>query len=88
MADDDTPGRRKFLKGMMAMPALSAAAQQAAPPSALFNAIQMGPHTMLDEGIDRSLDLIQETAGINVLMVYSHTYHGTLRKPPQLRTVA
>ena len=87
MEPDDTAGRRDFLKGMMALPALSGvaeeAAAQAAPPSALFNAIQMGPHTMLDEGIDRCLDLIQETAGINVLMVYSHTYHGDLRKPPQ-----
>lgn len=87
MEPDDTAGRRDFLKGMMALPALSGVAEetaaQAAPPSALFNAIQMGPHTMLDEGIGRCLDLIQETAGINVLMVYSHTYHGDLRKPPQ-----
>jgi len=49
----------------------------------LFNAIQMGPHTMLDEGIERCLDLIQETAGINALMIYSHTYHGDIRKPSQ-----
>jgi hypothetical protein len=48
-----------------------------------FNAIQIGPHTMLDEAIDRSLDLIQETAAINVLMIYSHTYHGDIRKPAQ-----
>ncbi|MBZ5500319.1 MAG: twin-arginine translocation signal domain-containing protein [Acidobacteriia bacterium] len=43
--------------------------------------IQMGPHTMLDEGIDRCLDLIQETAAINTLFVYSHAYGGDLRKP-------
>lgn len=49
-----------------------------------FNAIQMGPHTMLDEGIDRCLDLIQETAAINCLMVYTHTYHDDLKKPPQI----
>jgi hypothetical protein len=47
-----------------------------------FNAIQMGPHTMLDEGIERCLDLIQDTAAINALMVYSHTYHDDLKKPP------
>ena len=87
MEPDGASGRRKFLKGLVALPALSgiaedANAEQAALP-ALFNAIQIGPHTMLDEGIDRSLDLIQEAAGINVLMVYSHTYHGDLRKPAQ-----
>ena len=74
MEPDDNGGRRKFLTGLMALPALSGVAeeargQQTAPPSAirpaLFNAIQMGPHTMLDEGIDRCLDLIQETAGVN-----------------------
>lgn len=42
--------------------------------------IQMGPHTMLDEGIDRCLDLIQDTAAINTLFVYSHAYGGDLRK--------
>ncbi|MBZ5617993.1 MAG: hypothetical protein LAQ69_04550 [Acidobacteriia bacterium] len=91
MEPDNTAGRRDFLAGLLALPALpgasqEATAQQTAAPPALprFNAIQMGPHTMLDEGIDRCLDLIQETAGINALMVYSHTYHGDLRKPPQL----
>ncbi len=82
MEPDDVAARRNFLKGLVALPALAAAEPPASP--ALFNAIQIGPHTMLDEGIDRCLDLIQETAGINCLMVYSHTYHGDLRKPPQL----
>jgi hypothetical protein len=52
----------------------------AAPPANLVG-IQMGPHTMLDEGIDRCLDLVQDTAGINTLFVYSHAYGGDLRKP-------
>ena len=52
--------------------------------TAPFNGIQMGPHTMLDEGVERALDLIQETAAINAVMVYSHTYHGDIRKPPQM----
>jgi hypothetical protein len=51
---------------------------------AKFNGIQMGPHTILDEGIERCLDLIQETAAINALFVYSHTYHDDLKKPPQV----
>jgi hypothetical protein len=88
--------RREFLKGMAAISAASGlssviAAQQlpqnmnsVAGFAGKFNAIQMGPHTMLDEGIDHALDLIQETAAINCVMVYSHTYHSDLRKPPQM----
>ncbi len=59
------------------------------PPHAPANnlvGIQMGPHTMLDEGIEPCLDLIQETAGINTLFVYSHAYGGDLRK--QLNVLA
>jgi hypothetical protein len=44
-------------------------------PAGVFNGIQMGPHTMLDEGIERTLDLIAETAGVNVVMPYSHGYN-------------
>src|SRR5215813_7245280 len=78
--------RRRFLQTVAAAPMLPAAAQtpQATTSRTLFNAIQMGPHTMLDEGIERCLDLIQDTAHINALMIYSHTYHGDIRKPPQL----
>jgi hypothetical protein len=43
--------------------------------------VQMGPHTMLDEGIEHCLDFCQQTAGFNTLMVYSHAYGGDLRKP-------
>src|SRR6185503_12245739 len=46
--------------------------------------IQMGPHTMLDEGIEHVLDLIQKTAAINTIFVYSHAYGGDLRKPLNL----
>jgi len=46
-----------------------------------FVGIQMGPHTMLDEGIEPCLDLIGETAGINAVLTYSHAFHGDLRKP-------
>jgi hypothetical protein len=40
-----------------------------------FVGIQMGPHSMLDEGIDRVLDRLQTECGINSLLVYSHTYY-------------
>jgi hypothetical protein len=52
-----------------------------APPAAIFNGIQMGPHTMLDEGIEPCLDLIKETADINAVFTYSHAFHADLRKP-------
>ena len=46
--------------------------------------IQMGPHTMLDEGIEHTLDLIQETAAINAVLTYTHAFHtNNLRKPLQ-----
>src|SRR5262245_53271952 len=43
--------------------------------------IQMGPHTMLDEGIEHCLDLCQETASIDTLFTYCHSYGGDLHKP-------
>jgi hypothetical protein len=49
-------------------------------PATLFVGIQMGPHTMLDEGIERCLDLIQETAAVNAVMPYSHGYNNAFIK--------
>ena len=46
-----------------------------------FVGIQMGPHTMLDEGIERTLDMIQETAAVNAVMPYSHGYNNAFIKP-------
>ncbi len=44
--------------------------------------IQMSPHTMLDEGIEACLDLIQETAAIDAVIPYTHAFHtSTLGKP-------
>lgn len=51
------------------------------PAASPFVGIQMGPHTLCDEGIEHVLDLIQETAGINAVLTYSHAYNGDLRKP-------
>jgi hypothetical protein len=45
-----------------------------------FIGIQMGPHTMLDEGIEHALDLIGESAGVNAVMPYSHGYNGAFIK--------
>ena len=46
--------------------------------------MQVGPHTMLDEGIEHALDLIQRTAAVNTIFVYCHSYGGDLRKPLNL----
>lgn len=43
--------------------------------------IQMGAHTMLDEGIEPCLDLCRQTAQIDTLLTYSHAYGGDVRKP-------
>ena len=57
---------------------------QTATPQDLASSVvgmQVGPHTMLDEGIEHSLDLIQRTAGVSTIFVYCHSYGGDLRKP-------
>ena len=73
-----TLSRRNLLQGA----ALSAAQGQqpaatgrSAASTPRFVGIQMGPHSMLDEGIDRVLDRLQGECGINSLLVYSHTYY-------------
>src|SRR4029079_6580330 len=88
------PDRRDFLRSLAAIagtvrvadwwtPPLQGqprpAASAATPP---FRAgIQMGAHTMLDEGIEPCLDLLRDTAAIDTLMTYSHAYGGEVPKP-------
>src|SRR3954468_23759555 len=60
-------------------------AESRSPVAERFVGIQMGPHTMLDEGIEHTLDLIQETAAINVVMPYSHGYNNAFVKPLRSR---
>jgi len=68
--------RRTFLTqtaaAALALPASRAFA--AAPAKPVFNAVQIHPFSFYDEGPERVLDLLQETAGINALLVYSHLY--------------
>lgn len=59
----------------------SSQAMPASAKTASFVGLQMGPHTILDEGIEHTLDLIQETAAVNVLMPYSHGYNNAFIKP-------
>ena len=44
-----------------------------------FVGVQLGAHSVFDEGADNCLDLLQETAGVNAVMVYTHTYQGFAR---------
>jgi hypothetical protein len=82
MAQTKQADRRRFLAGIAGLPAgmALAATQQNAPARTggspqRFAGIQMGPHSMLDEGIERVLDLLQNQAGLNSVMVYTHTYY-------------
>jgi hypothetical protein len=90
--DDTFPNalldRRSFVERLAGVAALtsvargaSASAQPSSAPAGSFNGIQMGPHTILDEGIERTLDLIADTAAINAVMPYSHAYNAALVKP-------
>ncbi|HSR42834.1 MAG TPA: hypothetical protein VLL48_11695, partial [Longimicrobiales bacterium] len=46
--------------------------------------IQISPHTMLAEGIERCLDLLQETAAVTAVYPYSHAFHtSSLGKRPE-----
>lgn len=90
--DDGGPGaldRRTFMEMLAALAAVSAApgaaAAEPAPPAGTFNGIQMGPHTILDEGIEHTLDLIADTAAVNAVMPYSHAYNAGLVKPLRAR---
>lgn len=71
----------RWPEGVEAAPAQVPSATARPPRAARMVGIQMGPHTILDEGFDRCLDLIQRTAAINTLFVYSHAYGGDLKKP-------
>jgi hypothetical protein len=85
--------RREFLHSLVALagaahiaPRASQASTDRSQPRSQIEGrpligIQMGAHTMLDEGIEPCLDLCRATAGINALFTYSHAYGGDLRKP-------
>ncbi len=79
--------RREFMQRLAAVAAAASAGTLAVPPlsaqvapAGTVNGIQMGPHTILDEGIERTLDLLADTAGTNVVMPYSHAYNAGLVK--------
>lgn len=83
--------RRKFLRnaglitaGISATPSILAGGRLksfSGSVSAPFSGIQIGAHSILDEGIDFCLDLLKEKAAINTLVLYSHTYYGAENRP-------
>jgi len=85
-----TEDRREFIQRLAAFAAVAGSGALPVPvpslaepvaPAGTFNGVQMGPHTILDEGIERTLDLLAETAATNVVMPYSHAYNAGLVKP-------
>jgi hypothetical protein len=62
--------RRDFVRGAAAIPAAMMAQDDWT-----FVGIQANPHIMLDEGLDHCLDLMKETARINAVVAYSHSYY-------------
>jgi hypothetical protein len=71
--------RRDFLRrataaAFWAGPAAGALAAQSQPAADRFVGVQIHPFSFYDEGPERVLDLLQETAGVNALLVYTHLY--------------
>ena len=49
-----------------------------------FVGVQIASHSFFDEGIDHCLDLLQESGGVNVLLISSHSYYGAMGRPRHL----
>ena len=49
-----------------------------------FSGIQIAGHCFYDEGMDYCLDLLQEKAAVNTLMVSFHAYYGAIGRPEKL----
>lgn len=49
-----------------------------------FVGIQIAAHSFFDEGIEYCLDLLKETAGVNALLISSHSYYGAMGRPKEV----
>ncbi len=63
--------RREF--GAATASGAASLAQPTAP--SRFIGIKVGPHSLLDEGVERCLDTIQKNSAADTLLIYSQTYH-------------
>jgi hypothetical protein len=53
-------------------------------PTRPFVGVQIHPFSSYDEGPERVLDLLQETAGVNALLIYSHLYAADQSVPKEV----
>jgi hypothetical protein len=53
-----------------------------------FLGVQLGSHSVYDEGADHCLDTLQETAGVNAVFVYAQTTHGGFARGRKLSALA
>lgn len=67
----------------LAAPRLLDAGPVASKPKALVG-IQIAGHSLLDEGIERCLDIVQSTARANALFLYSHSHYAAHNRPPSV----
>ncbi|MFZ5832511.1 MAG: hypothetical protein ACOY3P_20685 [Planctomycetota bacterium] len=85
--------RREFVQTAMAASAMAAAglqvqARAAEPKSAMADVlvgIHIAAHSFYDEGIDRCLDYLHETAAVNTLLVTSNSYYGAMFRPKEVQ---
>jgi len=77
--------RRAFLRHVAGTGAALAAPtllRSAAPAVRPLIGIQIAGHSLLDEGMDRCLDLVQSTCRANTLFLYSHSHYAAHNRPP------
>lgn len=48
----------------------------------VFVGVQLGSHSVFGEGVERVLDTLQQSAGVNAVFVYSHAYQDFMRHRP------
>lgn len=88
--------RRGFLKGITAavagnllagdMPSSAAeTARIQVQKSDRVVGVHIAAHSFYDEGFDRCLDFLQETAGVNTLLVTSNSYYGAILRPKEVQ---
>lgn len=80
--------RRQFVKASSIITAGTGLGLQHSPFSfagskgtGVFSGIQLGTHSLLDEGIEWVLDFLQSKGEINTIITYSHAYYGADSRP-------
>ena len=53
-----------------------------------FLGVQLGSHSVYDEGADHCLDTLQKTAGVNAVFVYAQMYHAGFARGRKLAALA